>query len=149
METDNPPDDPRLFLHPTENQLWANAVGDQDPEFPKYSGVMIPICDEHQYESLLGTLCQMLKNNIHIGEEEEEEDGFGRCLANFICIASLGICFCPFLYWSCKKNKEYLDPSQFETKVSTLVSNQTKEWPGKLTIRREIIRTHGEFVSHA
>ena len=146
MVPDNQTDHSRLFLHPTENQLWANAIGDQDLEFPKYSAAMTPVCDQSQYECLVRTLSQMLKTPIHM---KEDDDVLSPCLANFICIASLGICFCPFLYWSCKKNKEMCDPSQFETKVSTLVSKQTKDWSGMVTIRRENLQTYGEFLCNA
>ena len=145
MVADNPADYSRLFLHPTESQLWANGNDDQDPTFPKFSAAMIPLCEKKQYESLLESLSQMFKT---MGHTDEEESGYCSCLANFLCIASLGICFCPFFYWNCKKNKETDDPSQFETKVSALVDKQTEHWPGKVTIKREIIHTHGEFVSH-
>ena len=144
MVADNPQDHARLFLHPTENQLWANSNHDTVPKFPKYIPVMFPVCDQKQYESLIETLSQVFKNLSH---NDEEESQYGSCLAKLFCIASLGICFCPFLYWSCKKNKEKPDDKQFEAEVSATVDKYTAHWSGKVSIRRETISAYGELIS--
>ena len=143
MVPEDTADHSRIFLHPTENQLWANAIGEQHPVFPKYSVAMIAICDQSKYETLVETLSQMLKNKTHL---KENVDGCHPCLANFLCLASLGICFCPFLYWNCKKNKESCDSDEFETNISTLVTKHTSDWPGKVTIRRDNQQSTGELL---
>ena len=64
MVPENTADHSRIFLHPTENQLWANARGEQDLVFPKYNSAMIPICEQSQYEALVEALSQMFKDKI-------------------------------------------------------------------------------------
>ena len=148
MDPDSPKDQStqsRIFLHPTENQLWANSSHQSVPQFPKFNSAMLAVCDQTQYESLVERLANLFKSSIHI-DNIESSNGNGSCFANILCIASLGICFCPFLYWTCKKNKEKPNnDNQFESAVSATVDKHTEDWSGKLSIERgPCIHTHGE-----